>query len=580
MKRHLPSRDHWASLLPTAGGALVLLAAARSSALGNLALLGGSRAAAGGLGWFAALLAAGAAGAFHRPFNRTTLGLGAAVVAPAVLLFGAVPAACLAAAALLAAEIGWRLVRRLGVVALPDRRRLLRALEAAGTAAWAALAGGAAWAWLPRLDPGARLPVRLLAGAGAYLLVWALLLVAEQRIRRPEQPLRPRLVLPLAADLAGWVAGAGVALTGAGAGWGTAGVVLAALLLVAGEAGRNGLLLARARRRAGDLERLRRAGTRIITPEQEMAGVAERLLAECEVVRFQWFQFEVLTPGSEFKSWWSGPDRELHEGVPLPDPNPPALPGFHRRSSWQILERLLRDEGRVLARLRLWCDPRQIEAPTVVMLDRLLPQMSASVRRCLLDREAREDPLTGLAMRRILEKRMHAAHAACTEEGGAMAVVLCDLDRFKRINDTYGHSAGDDALVAVAGVLKQQRRDGDLCCRYGGEELVVLLEKTGGELALAIADRLRRGVEALDFRVEDERVPLTLSAGVACFPDLYIKTAGELLLFADEALYEAKRLGRNRCLLNLGQGRFLDVEGGIQAAEDAAPAAEPPRIFV
>jgi diguanylate cyclase (GGDEF)-like protein len=604
MKSRPSSRELWASLLPTAGAVVALFAASCAHDLGDLDLLGGSRAAAGGLWWFLALLAAGAAGAFHRPFNRTTLGLGAAVVAPAVLLFGAVPASCLAAAALLLAEIGWRLVRRLGVVALHDRRRLLRALEAAGTAAWAALAGGAAWAWLPRLrgagaapaaaailhrlpSPAAPmapaplpdLPGRLAAAAGAYLVVWALLLFAEQWIRRPEQPFRTRLVMPLATDLVGWLAGAGLALAGARAGWSTAGVMLAALLLVAGEAARNGLLLARARRRAGDLERLRRAGTRIITPEQEMAGVAERLLAECEVVRFQWFQFEVLTPGSEFKSWWAGPDRELHEGVPLPDRHPPVLPGFHRRSSWQILERLLRDEGRVLARLRLWCDPRQLEPPTVVMLDRLLPQMTASVRRCLLDREAREDPLTGLAMRRILEKRMHSAHARAIEEGGAMSVVLLDLDRFKRINDTYGHSAGDAALVAVAAVLQQQRRDGDLCCRYGGEELVVLLERTGGDAALLLADHLRRGVEALDFRSGDERVPLTLSAGVACFPDLYVKTAGELLLFADEALYEAKRQGRNRCLLNLGQGRFLDVAGTVLAAEDAAPAAAPPRIF-
>src|ERR1700761_5418853 len=144
------------------------------------------------------------------------------------------------------------------------------------------------------------------------------------------------------------------------------------------------------------------------------------------------------------------------------------------------------------------------------MLDRLLPQMTASVRRCLLDREAREDPLTGLAMRRVLEKHMHAAHASCTEEGGAMSVVLCDLDRFKRINDTYGHSAGDAALIAVANVLKQQRRPGDLCCRYGGEELVVLLEKTGGEAALQVAERIRRSVEGIEFVVEDERVPLTL----------------------------------------------------------------------
>jgi diguanylate cyclase (GGDEF)-like protein len=579
MKRLLSSRDLWASLLPTAGAVLALALAGRSRDLADLGLLGGSWAAFGGPWWFLALLAAGASGAFHRPFQRTTLGLGAAVLAPAVLLFGAVTAAGLAAVTLLVAEIGWRLIRSAGVVPLPERRKLLRALEAAGTAACAALAGGAAWAWLPRLRTGAPLPARIAAAAAVYLLLWTALLLAEQKIRRPEQGLRPRVALPLITDLAGWVGGAGLALAGARAGWGTAALVLAALVLAAAEAGRNGVLLAKARRRAGDLERLRRAGTRMITPEQEMVGVAERILAECEVVKFQWFQFEILTPGSEFKSWWAGPPRELREGVPEPDRYPPALPGFHRRTSWQIVERHLRDEGRVLARLRVWCDPRLLEPQTVVMLDRLLPQMTASVGRCLLDREAREDPLTGVAVRRVLEQRLHEAHARCLEEGSAMSVILCDLDHFKRINDTHGHSAGDAALVAVAGLLREARREADLCCRYGGEEFVLLLERVAGEAALLAAERIRVRVEELDFRCEEQRVPLTLSAGVACFPELHIKTAAELILFADEALYEAKRGGRNRCLLDLGQGRYLDVDGVVHASEEMPPAVEPPRIF-
>ena len=579
MKRPPSSRDLWASLLPTAGAVLAMAAAGRSRDLSDLDLLGGSWTSFGGPWWFLALLAAGAAGAFHRPFHRATLGLGAAVVAPAVLLFGTVTAAGLAAASLLVAEIGWRLVRSVGVVPLPERRQLLRALEAAGIAACAALAGGAVWAWLPRLRAEPSLAARLASAAAVYLLVWTGLLLAEQKIRRPDQALRPRAALPLATDVAGWIAGAGLALTGARAGWATAALVLAALVLAAVEAGRNGTLLAKARRRAGDLERLRRAGTRMITPEQEMGGVAERILAECAVVKFQWFQFETLTPGSEFKSWWAGPARRLREGVPEPDRYPPALPGVHRRTSWQLLERQLRDEGRVLARLRLWCDPRLVEPQSVVLLDRLLPQMTASVRRCLLDREAREDPLTGVAVRRVLEQRLHAAHARCIEEGGAMSVVLCDLDHFKRINDTHGHSAGDAALVAVAAALRQERRETDLCCRYGGEEFVLLLETVAGEAALFAAERLRARVEQLDFRVEGERVPLTLSAGVACFPELYIKTAAELLLFADEALYEAKRAGRNRCLLDLGQGRYLDPDGVVHASEETPPALEPPRIF-
>jgi predicted signal transduction protein with EAL and GGDEF domain len=87
-------------------------------------------------------------------------------------------------------------------------------------------------------------------------------------------------------------------------------------------------------------------------------------------------------------------------------------------------------------------------------------------------------------------------------------------------------------------------------------------------------------VEALEFEVDGQSVPLTLSAGVAAFPDLFIKTAAELILFADEALYEAKRRGRNRCLLDIGQGRYLDRDGNLLTTEEVQPAVEAPRIFV
>src|SRR5258708_36217472 len=106
------------------------------------------------------------------------------------------------------------MVRWAGVVPLPGRRKRLRALEAAGMAGCAALAGGAIWAWLPRLWTGAQLPARVAAAAAAYLVVWLGLLLAEQKIRHPAQDLRPRVALPLLTDLAGWIAGAGLALAG------------------------------------------------------------------------------------------------------------------------------------------------------------------------------------------------------------------------------------------------------------------------------------------------------------------------------------------------------------------------------
>jgi diguanylate cyclase (GGDEF)-like protein len=325
---------------------------------------------------------------------------------------------------------------------------------------------------------------------------------------------------------------------------------------------------------------VRKAAEKVLGTGQEIAAVVEQIRDECgNVVPFHWFQFELLPPGGTPKSWFSDRHGSLGLGSPEPDRHPPALPGFHRRTPWQILERNLRSDGVSLARLRLWCDPRLLEPDALGLLDRLLPQMAASVHRSLLDREAREDPLTGVLVRRVLERRLHEVHARCLEEGGSMAVILCDLDFFKRINDTYGHGVGDEALVAVAQILDASRRDTDLCCRYGGEEFTLLLESTDGDTALAIAERLRVTVEALEFKAGEHPVPLRLSAGVAAFPELHIKTASELLLFADGALYEAKRRGRNRCLLDLGQGRYQDPKGTVLTAEDVPPVPEPPRIF-
>jgi diguanylate cyclase (GGDEF)-like protein len=264
--------------------------------------------------------------------------------------------------------------------------------------------------------------------------------------------------------------------------------------------------------------------------------------------------------------------------VPEPDRHPPVLQGFHRRVSWTLVERHLRADGRLLARFRLWCDPRRLDPHGIELLDRLLPQMTASVERCLAGREAREDALTGAVLRRVLEKRLHEVHTRVRDEGGDMAVVLCDLDHFKKINDNYGHPAGDAALVAAAGVLKTAHGDA-LCCRYGGEEFVLLLEGTEGGGALAVAEQVRQRIQALEIEYDGQRIPLTMSAGVASYPGVLAKTAAELILFADEALYEAKRRGRNRVLLDVGQGRYQDVEGNVFQSEETPKSSEPPRIF-
>ena len=188
--------------------------------------------------------------------------------------------------------------------------------------------------------------------------------------------------------------------------------------------------------------------------------------------------------------------------------------------------------------MRLWFDPRRIDPRALELFNGLLPQMAASLRGALVERAAKVDRLTGAASRRVLEQRLEEAFSQSREEGTSLAIVLCDLDHFKRINDTYGHPTGDLALKTVAQVLLAPARGNDLCARYGGEEFVLLFEDTTGETALEIAERLRKRVEALVVKAPTgDRLVLTMSVGVAAAPELAVANADDLLHLADQALY-------------------------------------------
>lgn len=159
-------------------------------------------------------------------------------------------------------------------------------------------------------------------------------------------------------------------------------------------------------------------------------------------------------------------------------------------------------------------------------------------------RNARTDPLTGLANRRGFDERFDVVIQETDRYGGSAALILVDLDRFKRVNDTYGHEAGDQVLIAVSAALAEGRRTVDTTARLGGEELAVLLPQTDLAGAREVAERMRKRIEALTVRTAIE-IRVTASFGVA----EYAARSGQaerVVERADQALYAAKRNGRNR----------------------------------
>ncbi len=193
---------------------------------------------------------------------------------------------------------------------------------------------------------------------------------------------------------------------------------------------------------------------------------------------------------------------------------------------------------------------RLIAAERIVTLHRQLDRQNAelSALNQRLYEQGRIDGLTGIGNRLRLNEDLLAIHDRVVRYGHRYSVALCDVDFFKKYNDSCGHQAGDEALRAVAQTLDEQSRLGDQVYRYGGEEFAVVLPEQGLDQAAVALDRMRRAVAGL-------RIPhpgltpsgfVTISSGLACFgPDLPLSIE-EVLRRADEALYQAKRQGRNR----------------------------------
>ncbi len=204
-----------------------------------------------------------------------------------------------------------------------------------------------------------------------------------------------------------------------------------------------------------------------------------------------------------------------------------------------------------------------VALPPVILLQRSLMHQQLAAA-------ARTDPKTGLLNATAWQREADAEVAQAVRSSTPLALLLVDVDHFKRVNDSHGHLIGDEVLRALAAVLRQQVRESDVVGRFGGEEFTVLLPRTDGAGACGIAERLRTSAGRLSVAAGDARISVTVSIGVAVLgqhgSDLF-----ELLAAADVALYRAKDLGRDqvRVYAHASGKAALDKEG--DEATDACP---------
>ena len=165
-----------------------------------------------------------------------------------------------------------------------------------------------------------------------------------------------------------------------------------------------------------------------------------------------------------------------------------------------------------------------------------------------LEHLSQTDGLTQLHNRRYWQICMQKEFDRHARYGDKTSLVMFDIDHFKRVNDTYGHMAGDKVIQHISHLLKQSLRETDCAGRYGGEEFSVVLAKTSAQDALNFADRLRHKIETTELVYEGKSIKGTVSMGISDLQE-QIGNSGQWLSFADQALYQAKKAGRNNCVI-------------------------------
>ncbi|HLS83499.1 MAG TPA: GGDEF domain-containing protein [Arenimonas sp.] len=252
----------------------------------------------------------------------------------------------------------------------------------------------------------------------------------------------------------------------------------------------------------------------------------------------------------------SGPDEQVHEALQhlvivtvavsalsvrgARDLVPICLPAL----ALGVAILLLRGPG--LAQVAAWL----VHPLLAIVLGGVIAELlfRGQTRAFIANRQIREsaltDSLTGLPNRRAMDDALRVAHARVRRHGGHYAVVMADLDRFKRVNDTWGHAVGDEVLCELGRRLRSELRANDMAGRWGGEEFLVLLQDVDADAAWHTAEKLRVRIGGETFATSAGELPVTVSLGVAMSRDE--PRPENVVKRADDALYEAKRAGRNR----------------------------------
>lgn len=198
----------------------------------------------------------------------------------------------------------------------------------------------------------------------------------------------------------------------------------------------------------------------------------------------------------------------------------------------------------ILARSEVFADD------TVRQLELLRQSLAFAFNNALtherLQRLAALDPLTGVYNRRFGMARLHEEFSRAVRQNTHLAVLMFDIDHFKKVNDTYGHLAGDRILVQVSRISRSAMRDGDILIRYGGEEFLAILPAASKKDGYLVGERLRRVVAETSIKEGAQEIRVTISIGVTAYPELSVESERDLVESADKALYIAKDTGRNR----------------------------------